>query len=213
MDRSGYWEQVYRTKGPDQLSWFQAEAHLSRQLIEQFVPDRGARIIDVGAGASTLVDGLLASGYRNLTVVDLSPSAVGFARRRLGHRADAVTWQVADVLTAEFPPAGFDLWHDRAVFHFLTEAPERARYLAQARRTVRAGGLMVVATFAEDGPTRCSGLDVARYSPEALRTELGAGCSLVESHRELHTTPSGSRQAFSYGVFRIAAAGRDPGAP
>jgi SAM-dependent methyltransferase len=213
VDRSAHWEQVYRTKGPDQLSWFQAEARLSRQLIEQLVPERAARIIDIGAGASTLVDGLLASGYRNLTAVDLSPSALACTRQRLGSRADTVTWQVADVLAAAFPPGEFDLWHDRAVFHFLTEAPERAGYIAQARQAVRAGGFLLMATFAEDGPTRCSGLDVARYSPEALRAELGTGCSLVESHRELHTTPSGSRQAFTYGVFRIAAEGDAPRAP
>lgn len=212
MDRSGHWEQVYRTKQPDQVSWFQAEARLSRQLIERIVPDRAARIVDIGGGASTLVDGLLVSGYRDLTVVDLSPSALALARQRLGAGADAVTWQVADVLTAPFAPASFDLWHDRAVFHFLTDAPERARYVAQAHHAVRAGGYLLVATFAEDGPARCSGLDVARYSPTALHAEFAAGFSLVESHRELHTTPSGSQQAFTYGVFRVESGLRAPGA-
>lgn len=203
MNRNEHWEQVYRAKRPDQVSWFQAEARLSRQLIEQCVPDRAARIVDIGAGASTLVDGLLASGYRNLTVADISPSALALARQRLGDRADAVTWQVADVLTAQFPPAGFDLWHDRAVFHFLTEAPERERYVAQALHAVRGGGHLLLATFAEDGPMRCSGLDVARYSPTGLHAEFAAGCSLVGSHREVHTTPSGTEQAFTYGIFRV----------
>lgn len=212
MDRSEHWEQVYRTKRPDQVSWFQAEARLSRQLIERVVPDRAARIVDIGGGASTLVDGLLASGYRDLTVVDLSPSALALARQRLGAGADAVTWQATDVLTASFAHASFDLWHDRAVFHFLTDEPERARYVAQAYHAVRAGGYLIVATFAEDGPARCSGLDVARYSPTALHAEFSAGFSLVESHRELHTTPSGSQQAFTYGVFRVASGLRAPGA-
>ncbi|HUG27131.1 MAG TPA: class I SAM-dependent methyltransferase [Gemmatimonadales bacterium] len=202
MDRSGHWEQVYRTKRPDQVSWFQAEARLSRQLIERFAPARAARIVDIGAGASTLVDGLLASGYRDLTVVDLSPAALALARQRLESRADAVTWQVTDVLTARFAPASFDLWHDRAVFHFLTEAPERARYVAQAHHAVQPGGHLLVATFAEDGPERCSGLEVVRYSPAGLHAELAAAFTLVESHREVHTTPSGTQQAFTYGVFR-----------
>ncbi|MFN2315775.1 MAG: class I SAM-dependent methyltransferase [Gemmatimonadales bacterium] len=203
MDRSEHWEHVYRTKRPDQVSWFQAEARLSRQLIERVVPDRAARIVDIGGGASTLVDGLLASGYRHLTVVDHSPAALALARQRLGADADAVTWQVTDMLTAGFAPASFDLWHDRAVFHFLTDAPERARYVARARHALRAGGYLIVATFAEDGPARCSGLDVVRYSPSALDAEFAAGFSLVESHREMHTTPSGSQQAFTYGVFRV----------
>lgn len=212
MDRSEHWEQVYRTKQPDQVSWFQAEARLSRQLIERVVPDRAARIVDIGGGASTLVDGLLASGYRDLTVVDLSPSALALARQRLGAGADAVTWHATDVLTASIAHASFDLWHDRAVFHFLTDEPERARYVAQAHHAVRAGGYLIVATFAEDGPARCSGLDVARYSPTALHAEFTAGFSLVASHRELHTTPSGSQQAFTYGVFRVESGWRAPGA-
>lgn len=211
MDRSGHWEQVYRTKRPDQVSWFQAEARLSRQLIERIVPDRAARIVDIGAGASTLVDGLLASGYQDLTVLDLSPSALVLARQRLDAGADAATWQVADVLTARFAPASFDLWHDRAVFHFLTDASDRARYVAQAHHAVRVGGHLLVATFAEDGPVRCSGLDVVRYSPTGLHAEFAAGFSLVESHRELHITPSGAQQAFTYGVFRVASGWRAPG--
>lgn len=203
MDRSGHWEQVYRSKRPDQVSWFQAEARLSRQLIERMVPDRAARIVDIGAGASTLVDGLLAAGYRDLTVVDLSPAALALARQRLETGADAVTWQVADVLTARFAPATFHLWHDRAVFHFLTDAAERARYVVQAHHAIRAGGHLLVATFAEDGPERCSGLEVVRYSPTGLQAAFAAGFSLVESHREVHTTPSGTQQAFTYGVFRV----------
>ena len=203
MDRNAHWEQVYRTKGPDQVSWFQAEARLSRVLIERAAPDRAARIIDIGAGASTLVDGLLASGYRHITVVDWSSTALTVARQRLGSAATAVTWRAADVLTAAFPAAAFDVWHDRAVFHFLTDAADRARYVAQVRRAVRPGGHVIAATFAEDGPSRCSGLDVARYTADALHAEFGAGFVVLESHRELHTTPSGAEQAFTYCVCRV----------
>ena len=174
-------------------------------------PDRTANIVDIGAGASTLVDGLLRSGYRNLTVVDLSASALALAQQRLGSAAAAVTWQADDVLTAGFARSTFDLWHDRAVFHFLTDPADRARYVAQAHHAVRRGGLVLVATFAEDGPTRCSGLDVVRYSPEALHAEFGARFELLESQREVHTTPSGSQQAFTYCVCRLGQKGADEG--
>jgi len=203
MDRHEHWETVYRTKGPDQVSWFQAEARLSRELITRAAPDRTAAIIDIGAGASTLVDGLISAGYQQLTVVDISATALELAKTRLGAAAAPVTWQAADVLAAEFPAQGFDVWHDRAVFHFLTAPEDRARYVAQVRHAVRPGGIVLVATFAEDGPLKCSGLEVARYAPDALHAEFGEGFALVESHRELHTTPSGATQAFTYCVCRV----------
>jgi SAM-dependent methyltransferase len=202
MDRSQHWEQVYRTKGPEQVSWFQAEARLSRHLIEAAVPDRSASIIDIGAGASTLVDGLLEAGYRALTVVDLSPAALALTQARLGAQASTVEWRAEDVLAIALPEQAFDLWHDRAVFHFLTAADDRARYVAQVRRALRPDGIVIMATFAEDGPLRCSGLDVVRYSPEALHAEFGPAFTLLERHRELHTTPSGATQAFTYVVLR-----------
>jgi len=202
-NRREHWEHVYHTKRPDQVSWFQAEARLSRRLIESVAPDRSARIIDIGAGASTLIDGLVAAGYRDLTVLDVSTAALAIAEARLGRASAAIRWLATDVLAAVFAPAGFDVWHDRAVFHFLTEAADRQRYVAQVRSAVRPGGYVLVATFAEDGPTRCSGLDVARYSPEALHREFGDGFALVNSHRELHTTPTGAQQAFTYCVCRV----------
>jgi len=211
MDRREHWDHVYRRSRPDQVSWFQAEARLSRQLIEHVAPNRSARIIDIGAGASTLVDGLVAAGYRDLTVLDISTAALAIAQERLGPASTAVRWITADVLAATFATAGFDLWHDRAVFHFLTEPIDRQRYVAQVRSAVRAGGYVVVATFAEDGPTRCSGLHVARYSPEALRDEFGDDFALVSSHRELHTTPGGAQQAFTYCVCRLRPAAGAPG--
>ncbi len=146
MSRAEHWENVYRTKGPDQVSWFQAEARLSRQLIETLCPERTRAIIDIGAGASTLVDGLLDSGYLALTVLDLSPAALQVAQARLGGRADAVSWQAADILDAELPEQAFDVWHDRAVFHFLTAFEDRRRYVEQVSRAVRPGGIVVVAT-------------------------------------------------------------------
>lgn len=210
MTRADHWENVYRTKEPDQVSWFQAEARLSRQLIESLSPDRSSSIIDVGAGASTLVDGLLDAGYGALTVLDLSAAALERARARLGPRGDRVVWQAADVLDVAQPTPPFDVWHDRAVFHFLTVDADRQRYVEQVRRAVRPGGLVIVATFAEDGPVRCSGLEVARYSPAQLHAEFGASFALIESHRELHISPSGATQAFTYCACRIAPAQRLP---
>jgi ubiquinone/menaquinone biosynthesis C-methylase UbiE len=203
MDRRAYWDEVYRTKGPEHVSWFQAEARLSRALVERSVPDRRARIIDVGAGASTLASGLLDAGYQHLTVVDISSTALALARLRLGSAAERVTWLVGDVLALDVAAAAFDLWHDRAVFHFLTQAQDRTRYVAQVRHALAPGGYVLVATFAEDGPTRCTGLDVARYSPTALHCEFGSDFRLLASERELHTTPAGSPQAFTYCLCRF----------
>jgi SAM-dependent methyltransferase len=202
VDTKSHWERVYRTKGPNQMSWFQPEATLSLKLIQQVAPGRDSTIIDVGAGASTLVDGLLAAGYSRITVLDLSPAALTQAQQRLTRDAGSVVWREADVLAADLPGAEFDVWHDRAVFHFLTVAAQRARYVAQVRHAVRPGGYAIVATFAEDGPTRCSGLDVARYSPDALHSEFGRDFRLVESRREEHSTPWGAPQAFTYCLCR-----------
>ena len=207
MDRSAHWEQVYRTKGPEQVSWFQAEAKLSRRLIERALPDRAARIVDIGAGASTLVDGLLTSGYAEVTVLDLSSAALQLAQQRVDSLAPRVTWLHADVLSHVFPAHAYDVWHDRAVFHFLTAPEDRVRYVEQVRHAVRPGGIVIVATFAEDGPLRCSGLEVARYAPDGLHAEFGAGFQLVESHREVHTTPAGASQAFTYCVCRFTPQG------
>jgi len=203
MDQRAHWEHVYQTKRPDQVSWFQAEALLSRQLIEEVAPDRSAHIIDVGAGASTLVDGLVRAGYRNVTVLDISPAALDIAQRRLGLDAASVRWLADDVLSATLERASLDVWHDRAVFHFLTDPADRSRYVAQVRSAVRPGGYVLVATFAEDGPTRCSGLDTARYSPDALHREFGDAFALVDSRREVHSTPSGAQQAFTYCICRV----------
>lgn len=202
-DQKAHWETVYRTKRADELSWFQREPAISLALIRRAAPETSARIIDVGGGASRLVDELFRAGYSDVTVLDLSSTALSQARARLGGAAARVHWLEADVLNARLPEAGFDLWHDRAVFHFLTSPSDRDAYLAQVRRAVRSGGHVLVATFAEDGPTKCSGLPVARYSADALRDELGRAFQLVESTREQHVTPSGTRQSFVYCLCRF----------
>jgi SAM-dependent methyltransferase len=202
VDSKAHWEHVYQSKRPDQVSWFEPQATLSLALIQQAAPDRESTIVDVGGGASTLVDGLLAAGYRQITVLDLSASALDHARQRLGERANAVSWREADILTAELPGNAFDVWHDRAVFHFLTDAVDRARYVSQVRLALRPGGHALVATFAEDGPSRCSGLEVARYSATALHSEFGADFRLVVSQRQMHSTPWGATQAFTYCLCR-----------
>ncbi len=197
-----HWESVYRTKATDQVSWFQREAERSRSLIVQLVPFHDTAIIDVGAGASTLVDGLVAAGYHNITLLDLSPAALAISRERLGAEGASVQGIAGDVRSVELPLDAFDLWHDRALFHFLTEPADRRRYLDQLHRTLRPGGYVVMATFSLDGPTRCSGLDVVRYSPETLLHELGDQFELVSGQGETHQTPSGGTQQFAYGVYR-----------
>lgn len=198
MDRKAHWEQVYLTKSATSVSWYQPEAALSVQLIEQVTPDRTTPIIDVGAGASVLVDHLLDAGYLDVTVVDIAGAALDVSRERLGRRASTVQWLNGDILQATLAPARYHVWHDRAVFHFLTDASDRAAYRQQVERALAPGGYLLLATFADDGPPRCSGLDVVRYSPELLLAEFGDGFRAVEAHREAHHTPSGSVQHFTY---------------
>jgi SAM-dependent methyltransferase len=202
MDPKSHWERVYHSKLPTQVSWYQPHALRSLSLIRRFSPPPDGAIIDVGGGASTLIDDLLDAGYHDLTVLDLSATALAESRARLGTRANEVRWIEADILVAPLPKAGYKVWHDRAVFHFLTAPADRARYVAQVRQAVRPGGFVLVATFADDGPTRCSGLEVNRYSPGALHDEFGAPFRLLTSEREEHVTPGGVRQAFIYCLCR-----------
>jgi ubiquinone/menaquinone biosynthesis C-methylase UbiE len=196
-----HWEAVYRARGETNVSWYQDDPRLSLELISALPPTHGGRIVDVGGGASVLVDGLLDFTFERIAVLDISETALNKARSRLGERARRVEWVTADI-TAVKSLGNFDVWHDRAVFHFLTKAPDRKKYVALARRTLPPGGHLIIATFAEDGPTRCSDLDVCRYNADSLGAELGAAFSLVKESREMHTTPWGSSQAFFYGVFR-----------
>ena len=198
MSTKQHWEKVYSSKPATGVSWYAPHLARSIDLIERAAADRHARIIDVGGGASTLVDDLLDRGFDSLTVLDLSEAALGTAKERLGARASEVTWLPGDVTTVELPAAHYDVWHDRAVFHFLTDADARRRYVDNVSRAVKPGGHVIVATFGPMGPESCSGLDVARYDAEGLHGEFGARFRKVDSMREAHTTPWGSEQEFIY---------------
>ncbi|WP_306476157.1 class I SAM-dependent methyltransferase [Methyloversatilis sp.] len=200
-----HWEDVYARKAPDSVSWFQPHAQHSLDLIARTGLMRDAAIIDVGGGASTLVDDLLARGYHDLTVLDLSAAALDAAQARLGDEARRVSWVEADITEVDLPAQRYDLWHDRAVFHFLTDAAQRQAYVEQVLRAVKPGGHVIVATFAEDGPDRCSGLPVMRYGADALHAEFGAPFELLEHSRETHHTPGGAVQQFVYCYCRRSA--------
>ncbi len=202
MQAKAHWERVYTTRAATELSWFQPHAERSLALIRGAGVPSTARIIDVGGGASTLVDDLLAAGYGDVSVLDISAHALAVARARLKARAHEVRWIEADVLQATLPRHAYDLWHDRAVFHFLTQAADRHAYVQQVLHAVRPGGLVIVATFAPDGPERCSGLPVMRYDPERLHAEFGAPFSLLRHEREAHYTPAGKVQQFIYCLCR-----------
>jgi SAM-dependent methyltransferase len=203
VDPKAHWERVYRTKAATDVSWYQPDARISLELMRRAAPDSSTPIIDAGGGASILVDGLLDAGYTDITVLDLSATALSVAKSRLGARVTDVRWLEANVLTADLPPKYYGVWHDRAVFHFLTDADSRARYAAQMRRAVRPGGHVIVASFAPEGPERCSGLHVVRYSCEAMHAEFGSGFTLLDSVREEHHTPAGGVQSFVYCLCRL----------
>lgn len=193
-----HWERVYRTKQVDQVSWYQEHPESSLRLIRATRVPKTAKIIDVGGGASKLVDELLAAGYSKLTVLDVSATALDAARKRLGASASAVKWIEADITRADFLPFEYDVWHDRAVFHFLTSAADRDAYVSSVLKAVKPGGHVIVATFAEDGPDHCSGLPVMRYSADELHSEFGTSFALVAQEKEAHETPSGVVQQFVY---------------
>lgn len=197
-----HWESVYHTKRDDEVSWYQAVPSRSLALVLAAAPSTEAAIIDVGGGASRLVDALCAAGYRHVTVLDLSARALEIARTRLGDAGAGVRWVAADVLTHPFEPASIDVWHDRAVLHFLTSDEQQRAYAAQVRCAVAPGGTVVIEGFAPDGPERCSGLPVHRHSEDSLAALLGAGWTRVDSGRDEHITPSGSVQRFVWAVFR-----------
>ncbi|HQS58820.1 MAG: SAM-dependent methyltransferase [Gallionellales bacterium 35-53-114] len=203
MDRKQHWEQIYTTKVSDSVSWFQEHADQSVRLIHNTGLGKDAAIIDVGGGASKLVDDLIAEGYADLTVLDLSASALTVAKQRLGKQAGVTHWIEGDITCAELPLHRFDIWHDRAVFHFLTDAADRQAYVEQVMRAVRPGGHVIIATFGEDGPKKCSGLPVMRYRPETLHAEFGEAFHLVRHEKEAHNTPSGAVQQFVYCYCRM----------
>jgi len=198
MDARTHGEKIYSTKAPDQVSWYRAHLETSLSLIKRAPIDRTAPIIDVGGGESTLVDDLLEQGFQNITVLDVSHAAIEVNRARLGERARGVHWIVADITQIELEPEAYDVWHDRAVFHFLTAQEQRTAYVRQVARSVRSGGCVIVSTFGPEGPTKCSGLDVIRYDADSLHDEFGLRFRLVESSMEVHQTPLGTMQQFLY---------------
>jgi SAM-dependent methyltransferase len=202
MDTRTHWETVYGTKAPDAVSWFRPHLENSLALIERVAADRSTAIIDVGGGASTLVDDLLARGYQNLTVLDIAATALEATKKRLGSAAERVDWLVADMTQVGLPPHTYDVWHDRAVFHFLTALEQRIAYVEKAASAVKHGGHLIVGTFGLDGPAKCSGLDVVRYNAKSLHGEFGERFDLVESLEELHNTPFGTTQQFLYCLLK-----------
>jgi len=203
MDAKTHWEKVYKTKKPESVSWYRAHLETSLALIERAARSPSASIIDIGAGESTLVDDLLARGYENITVFDISETALDVTKKRLGPLAQQSEWIVADVTQVELPPSAYDVWHDRAVFHFLTSIEQRAAYVRNVAKAVRAGGHVIVSTFGPEGPTKCSGLQVSRYDAASLHGEFGPRFRLVESSQELHRTPFGTTQQFLYCYCRV----------
>lgn len=201
-DRAAHWQQVYDTRAPDRVSWYRPHLDVSLELLGRAGLTARSRLIDVGGGASTLVDELLDRGLTDVTVLDLSAAALAVSQARLGDPAGRVRWIVADVLEAALPAGGFDLWHDRAALHFLTDPIDAAGYAKQAASAVRPGGYAVIGGFAPEGPERCSGLPVARRSAEDIARLLAPAFSLQEARSERHVTPAGTVQPFAYALLK-----------
>lgn len=200
VEKRKHWNEVYTGTGAVKVSWFQPSADISLRLIRNSGATTTSAIIDVGGGASVLVDQLLDEGFRDVTVLDISETALSLSKARLGDRTPWAQWIVADILTW-IPPRSYDVWHDRAVFHFLTEEGDRALYRSVLKKGLRKGGALIIGAFAEDGPQRCSGLPVHRWSPDALAAELGPSFRLVESLKHAHHTPKGVVQPFTWARF------------
>jgi SAM-dependent methyltransferase len=203
MNVRTHWEKIYRQKAPDAVSWYRPHLETSLEIIERTAPQRSASIIDVGGGESTLVDDLLARGYQNIAVLDVSQTAIDVTKKRLGAAAENVLWFATDAEKADLPRNAFDVWHDRAVFHFLTTTEERGVYVQQVAKSVKSGGHVLISTFGPEGPTKCSGLEVIRYDAESLHAEFGARFRLLDSVKELHETPFGTKQQFLYCLCRV----------
>jgi SAM-dependent methyltransferase len=205
MSRREHWEQVYSSKPPDRLGWYRPRLQTSLDWITDLSLDTNAPIIDVGGGASTLVDDLLERGYSALTVLDLAAPALDLIKARLGGKSATVTWLCGDVTEIELGENAYELWHDRAVFHFLTEADDRERYRNNLCKALRPGGHLIIGTFAPEAPPRCSGLPVQRYDLELLRETLGDAFELLRQQKEMHVTPGGVEQMYLYCEFRLQA--------
>ena len=201
-ERKKYWEQVYSTRQTEKLGWFKPRLDTSLSWIEDIGLEKHAAIIDVGGGASTLVDDLVDEGFESVTVFDIADSALDASRRRLGHQAELVMWLSGDITAYRLPANQFDLWHDRAVLHFLTDPADRDAYLANLQRALKPGGHAIIGLFAPEAPPKCSGLPVQRYERDALVAALGDGFQLQQYHKEMHVTPGGVEQMYLYCPFR-----------
>lgn len=203
MDTQTHWEKIYGKKAPDAVSWYRPHLERSLELIETAAPGRSASIIDVGGGESTLVDDLVARGYQNITVLDISQIAINVTKKRLGRAAENIHWIAGDITSRKLEPRSYEVWHDRAVFHFLTAIDARIAYVRQVAEAVKPGGYVIVSTFGLEGPLKCSGLAVTRYDAESLHKEFGVRFQLLESSKELHQTPFGTTQQFLYCLCRV----------
>jgi SAM-dependent methyltransferase len=203
MDVRNHWENIYGKKSGDALSWYRPHLETSLELIERAAPGCSASIIDIGGGESTLVDDLLARGYQNISVLDISQIAADANKKRLGFASEHVRWIVTDITKTKLESCAYDVWHDRAVFHFLTASEERLAYVRQVANAVKPGGHVIVSTFGPEGPTNCSGLDVVRYDAESLHREFGVRFRLLQSSKELHRTPFDTIQQFLYCFCRV----------
>lgn len=203
MSTKNHWDAVYRHTAPDAVSWYRPHLEISFDLIKRAASDLSSAILDVGGGESTLVDDLIACGYQNVAVLDISPTALDVTKQRLGAAAERVCWIAGDVTAMSLPQHPIDVWHDRAVFHFLTEAEERAAYIRNLLHSVRPGGHVIIGGFGPKGPPRCSGLPVVGYDSRSLHHELGSSLLLVETREEMHLTPWNTTQPFVYCHFRV----------
>jgi SAM-dependent methyltransferase len=204
MGRREHWEAVYSSKPSERLGWYKPRLQTSLEWIATFGLGTDAPVIDVGGGASTLVDDLLDNGYSSITVLDIAEPALDLLRTRLGDRGAAVNWLCGDITGIDLPENAFELWHDRAVFHFLTEAADRERYKQNLSRALRPGGYLIIGTFAPEAPPKCSGLPVQRYDLALLCETLGREFELQRHQKEMHVTPGGVEQMYLYCAFRFA---------
>lgn len=203
MSNRSHWDNVYDTKAPETVSWYAPHLETSLNLIHQATTDKNAAIIDIGGGEATLVDDLLAEGYQDISVLDISQKAINVAKARIGKLSDQVHWYCADITQASLPQGYFDVWHDRAVFHFLTKEVDRVKYVELVKRSVKHGGHVIMSTFGPEGPEKCSGLEVVRYNAENLHGQFGKAFKLVNTLTEIHKTPTGSTQQFLYCFCRM----------
>jgi ubiquinone/menaquinone biosynthesis C-methylase UbiE len=202
LENEKHWRRVFQTRAPNEVSWYQPHLELSFQMISRSGVHPDSRLLDVGGGDSTLVDDLVRDGFSDVTVLDIASSAIERAKYRLGNASTKITWIESDILHAPLRNDSYDVWHDRAVFHFFINEKARREYVSRAKSALKSGAHLILATFAADGPERCSGLPTMRYSPQTLAYEVGEYFTLVESQPETHKTPQGKEQHFIYCRFR-----------